>query len=68
MNQIKDILSMEENKFNSKIDSLNDKLEFNKRHLLEYRDKTDWGETSQMDTMIFETARKIDERLAVSNS
>lgn len=68
MNQIKDILSMEENKFNSKIDSLNDKLEFNKRHLLEYRDKTDWGETSQMDTMIFEMARKIDERLAVSNS
>ena len=68
MNQIKDILSMEENEFNSKIDSLNDKLEFNKRHLLEYRDKTGWSETSQMDTMIFEMARKIDERLAVSNS
>ena len=68
MNQIKDILSMDENEFNSRISSLKDKLEFNKRHLVEYRDKTDWGETSQMDTMIFEMARKIDERLAVSHS
>ena len=68
MNQIKDILSMDENEFNSRISSLKDKLEFNKRHLVEYRDKTDWGETSQMDTMIFEMARKIDERLDVSHS
>ena len=66
--QIKNILSLEENEFNYRIDSLNDKLEFNKKHLLEYRDKTGWSDTSQTDTMIFEMARKIDERLAVSNS
>ena len=56
MTQIKNILDSNNNIFNKKLHSIQDKLEYNKRHLLEYRDKTDWVKTG-----IFEIAKQIDE-------
>ena len=56
MTQIKNILDSNNNIFNKKLHSIQDKLEYNKSHLLEYRDKTDWVKTG-----IFEIAKQIDE-------
>jgi len=56
MTQIKDILDMDKDILNKKLHNIQDKLEYNRRHLLEYRDKTDWVKTG-----IFEIAKQIDE-------